>query len=69
MKTKYAALLIVLSVVLAMVACSDSGTKPVASAQPGVEEAVKTAVDAYIYGYPAGHDGHDSQAIHQRSRG
>src|SRR5271166_4987734 len=52
MKTKYAALLMVLSVVFAMVACSDSGTKTAATAQPGVEEAVRTAVDAYIYCSP-----------------
>ena len=34
-----------------MIACSDSEKKPAATAQPGVEEAVGTAVDAYIYGY------------------
>jgi len=37
---------------LAFVACSDSGTKAAASGQPGVEEAVSTATEAYIYGYP-----------------
>ncbi len=46
-------LLLTLTVALmALIACSDSGTKPAASGQPGVEEAVGTAVDAYIYGYP-----------------
>jgi hypothetical protein len=39
------------AIALALVACSDSSTKPAASGQPGVEEAVQTAVDAYVYGY------------------
>jgi hypothetical protein len=33
-------------------ACSDSGTKPASAGQPGVEQAVGDATDAYIYGYP-----------------
>jgi hypothetical protein len=46
-------LFLVISFMLATIACSDSGTKPAATtAQPGVEEAVKTAVDAYVFGYP-----------------
>jgi hypothetical protein len=49
---KYAFLLLILTFALGMIACSDSGTKPAASGQPGVEEAVGTAVDAYVYGYP-----------------
>ena len=49
---KHVFLLLILTLALGMIACSDSGTKPAASAQPGVEEAVSTAVDAYIYGYP-----------------
>ena len=52
MKSKYAFLLLSLTFALSMIACSDSGTKPAATAQPGVEDAVKTAVDAYVYGYP-----------------
>ena len=52
MKAKLAFPFAVLIVALGMIACSDSGTKPAASGQPGVEEAVSTAVDAYIYGYP-----------------
>src|SRR5271166_5468280 len=52
MKTKYAALLMVLSVVFAMVACSDSGTKTAATESPGLKEAVSAATDAYVYGYP-----------------
>jgi hypothetical protein len=51
MKTKLTFLFLVLPVVLGLIACSDSGTKPAASAQPAVEEAVNTAVDAYVYGY------------------
>lgn len=42
----------VLTVTLGLIACSDSGTKPAATAQPGIEDAVKTAIDAYVYGYP-----------------
>ena len=52
MKAKCAFVLSILAVTLNMIACSDSGTKPAASGQPGVEEAVSIAVDAYIYGYP-----------------
>ncbi len=52
MKSKYAILLIVLTVALGMIACSDSGAKPAAAGQPGVEEAVSIATEAYIYGYP-----------------
>jgi hypothetical protein len=51
MKCRYAVLLLFIAC-LGLVACSDSGTKTAATAQPGVEEAVNTAVDAYIYGYP-----------------
>ena len=51
MKRKCAVLLMIFSTMLMTVACSDAGTKPAASAQPGVEEAVGTAVDAYVYGY------------------
>ena len=39
------------AIALALVACSDSSTKAAASGQAGVEEAVQTAVDAYVYGY------------------
>ncbi len=52
MKKKYALFLLTLTVALGLIACSDSGTKPAATSQPGVEEAVGTAVDAYVYGYP-----------------
>jgi hypothetical protein len=53
MKSKHAFFLLTLTLALGLIACSDSGTKPAATAaQPGVEEAVKTAVDAYVYGYP-----------------
>ena len=51
MKPKCAFLLSILAATLSMIACSDSGTKPAASAQPGVEDAVSSAVDAYLYGY------------------
>ena len=40
------------AIALALVACSDSGTKVAANSQPGVEEAVSIATDAYVYGYP-----------------
>ncbi len=49
MKSK---MVLVLTVALGLIACSDSGTKPAASSQLGVEEAVGIATDAYIYGYP-----------------
>ncbi len=52
MKAKLAFLFVVLTVALGMIACSDSEKKAAATAQPGVEDAVKTAVDAYVYGYP-----------------
>jgi hypothetical protein len=39
-------------IALALVACSDSGTKAATSGQPGVEEAVSIATETYIYGYP-----------------
>ncbi len=52
MKNKHAFLLLTLTVALGLIACSNSGTKPATTAQPGVEEAVSAAVDAYIYGYP-----------------
>ena len=52
MKGRNAFLSLILTAALGLIACSDSGTKPAASGQPGVEEAVSTAVDAYIYGYP-----------------
>jgi hypothetical protein len=40
------------AIALAFVACSESSTKAAAGGQPGVEEAVSNATDAYIYGYP-----------------
>jgi len=52
MKAKLAFLFAVLTLTLGMIACSDSDKKTAATAQPGVEDAVKTAVDAYVYGYP-----------------
>ena len=51
MKSKDVSLILILTLTLGLIACSDSGTKQ-SSAQPGVEDAVKTAIDAYIYGYP-----------------
>src|ERR1700734_774472 len=51
MKSKYAFLSLFLTVALAMIACSDAAAKTAAGAQPSVDEAVNTAVDAYIYGY------------------
>ncbi len=51
MKSKYACLLLIL-VALSLITCSHSGTKPAASGQPDVEEAVSIATDVYIYGYP-----------------
>jgi len=51
MKSKDVSLILILTLTLGLIACSDSGTKQ-ATGQPGVEEAVKTAIDAYIYGYP-----------------
>ena len=52
MKAKLGFLFVVLTVALGMIACSDSEKKAATTAQPGVEDAVKTAVDAYVYGYP-----------------
>jgi hypothetical protein len=52
MNTKNAFCLLILIVALGLVACSDSGTKSACTGQPGVEQAVSDAVDAYIYGYP-----------------
>ena len=52
MNSRIAIPLLVLAIAFGAVGCSDSGTKSVATAQPGVEDAVKTAVDAYVYGYP-----------------
>jgi hypothetical protein len=51
MKSKYPFLSLFLTVVLAMIACSDAAAKTAAGSQPSVDEAVNTAVDAYIYGY------------------
>ena len=45
-------LLVVITLALGLIACSHSRTKPAASGQLGVEEAVNIAMDAYIYGYP-----------------
>jgi hypothetical protein len=51
MKAKLTFLFVVLTVALSLIACSEE-KKPAATAQPGVEQAVSTAVDAYVYGYP-----------------
>ena len=40
------------AIAVALVACSGPGTKSSGNSQPGVEEAVSTATEAYIYGYP-----------------
>ena len=48
---KYEIVGLSVAISLALVACSDSGTK-VAASGPGVEEAVSIATEAYIYGYP-----------------
>jgi hypothetical protein len=50
MKLKYVPLLLAACFTLALVGCSQSGTKT--ANQPGIEQAVSDAVDAYIYGYP-----------------
>ena len=50
LRFKAAFLFLASCLTLALVACSSSGTK--GTNQPGVEEAVSTAVDAYIYGFP-----------------
>jgi hypothetical protein len=51
MKSNCSFRLLILSVVLGIIGCSDSNTKAGASGQPGVEEAANIAVDAYVYGY------------------
>jgi hypothetical protein len=50
MKLKTAFLCSIVSLVFVLGACSQSGTNT--GSQPGVEQAVSDAVDAYIYGYP-----------------
>ena len=50
MKLRTTFVYLVICLAFAMVACSKSGTKT--TSQPGVEQAVSDAVDAYIYGYP-----------------
>src|SRR5580692_7450485 len=55
LKVLHRSAVVVLAVAVAcvLIACSDSGTKSdAASGQPGVEEAVSIATEAYIYGYP-----------------
>ena len=39
------------AIALALVACSDSGTKVAAGSQTGAAEALSIATDAYVYGY------------------
>jgi hypothetical protein len=51
MKAKYALLSLVLTILVGLTACSDSGNKSAASGQAGAEQAVKDAVDVYVYGY------------------
>jgi hypothetical protein len=51
-KLKSTVLSLILAFTLGTIACSDSGTKPAGGGQPGIEEAVSAATDAYIYGYP-----------------
>ena len=48
---KYEIVGLSVAVALALVACSDSGTK-VAAGGPGLEEAARVATEAYIYSYP-----------------
>jgi hypothetical protein len=43
--------LLILTVVLGLIACSDSRAKRTASGQLGAEEAAGIAVEAYVYGY------------------
>src|SRR5580692_11376564 len=45
---------VILTVALAcaLIACSGSDTQSSGNTQPGVEEAVSTATEAYVYGYP-----------------
>jgi hypothetical protein len=53
MKGKYAFLSLILSAAFCLIACSNSGSgaKAAAGGQSNVDEAVNTAVDAYVYGY------------------
>ena len=50
MKTQTLSWLLAACVALALLGCSQPETKT--AGQPGVEQAVSDAVDAYIYGYP-----------------
>ena len=50
MKLKFSAFCVTLVLALALASCSQSNTNK--ASQPGVEQAVSDAVDAYIYGYP-----------------
>jgi hypothetical protein len=50
MKTRYAELLPTAALILAMLGCTPK--QETGAATPGLEEAVSTATDAYIYGYP-----------------
>ncbi|HEX8817204.1 MAG TPA: DUF1254 domain-containing protein, partial [Terriglobales bacterium] len=50
MKVKLMFVLPILTAIVALVACSSTNTSK--SSQPGIEQAVSDAVDAYIYGYP-----------------
>jgi hypothetical protein len=50
MKLRIALCCLALGFGLALAGCSQSGTKSVS--QPGAEQAVSDAIDAYIYGYP-----------------
>lgn len=54
MKSKCGFLSLIFSVAVGLVACSESATKQAASGQSNVDEAVNTAVDAYVYGYSRG---------------
>ena len=49
---KSAFLLLILTVGSGLIACSNQGAKPAASSETGTQEAINTAVDAYVYGYP-----------------
>ena len=51
MNNRYVFLLLALTVAVSMIACSKTETKSGTTGQPGVEEAVSIATDAYIYGY------------------
>lgn len=50
MKSKVISLTLGLCATLVLVGCSRSGTNT--TGRPGTEEAVKDAIDVYIYGYP-----------------